>query len=67
MNISYKWLKRYIDMELTPEQVSEALTSLGLEVGGLERVETIRGGLREFHPFSIRSTCAAHPLQRCCT
>ena len=48
MNISYKWLKRYIDMELTPEQVSEALTSLGLEVGGLERVETIRGGLRVF-------------------
>ena len=33
MNISYKWLKRYIDTDMTPEQVAEALTSLGLEVG----------------------------------
>ena len=60
MNISYKWLKRYIDMELTPEQVSEALTSLGLEVGGLERVETIRGGLRGLVVGQVL-TCVEHP------
>ena len=46
MNISYKWLKEYIDFDLTPQQVAEALTSLGLEVGATEEVETIRGGLK---------------------
>ena len=46
MNISYKWLKRYIDTDLIPEQIAEALTSLGLEVGAVEQVETIKGGLR---------------------
>ena len=60
MNISFKWLKRYIDMELTPEQVSEALTSLGLEVGALERVETIRGGLRGLVVGHVL-TCVEHP------
>ncbi len=60
MNISYKWLKRYIDTELTPEQVGEALTSLGLEVGALERVETIRGGLRGLVVGHVL-TCVEHP------
>ena len=35
MNISYKWLHDYVDFDLTPQQVSEALTSIGLEVGGV--------------------------------
>ncbi|MBR3101131.1 MAG: phenylalanine--tRNA ligase subunit beta [Muribaculaceae bacterium] len=60
MNISYKWLKRYIDTELTPQEVSEALTSLGLEVGALERVETIRGGLRGLVVGHVL-TCVEHP------
>ena len=60
MNISYKWLKRYIDTDLTPEEVSVALTSLGLEVGALERVETIRGGLRGLVVGHV-ITCIDHP------
>ena len=46
MNISYKWLKDYIPTELSAEQVAEALTSIGLETGSVDRVESIRGGLR---------------------
>ncbi len=60
MNISYKWLKRYIDTDLTPDEVSVALTSLGLEVGALERVETIKGGLRGLVVGQVL-TCIDHP------
>ena len=60
MNISYKWLSRYIDTDLTPDEVSVALTSLGLEVGALERVETIRGGLRGLVVGHVL-TCIDHP------
>lgn len=60
MNISYKWLKRYIDTDLTPQEVSVALTSLGLEVGALECVETIRGGLRGLVVGHVL-TCVDHP------
>ncbi len=45
MNISYKWLKEYVDFTLTPEEVAAALTSSGLEVGALEEVQSIKGGL----------------------
>ena len=38
MNISYKWLKEYVDFDLTPEEVCAALTSTGLEVDALEEV-----------------------------
>ncbi len=60
MNISYKWLKRYIDTDLTPDEVSVALTSLGLEVGGVEQIETIRGGLRGLVVGQV-VTCVPHP------
>ncbi len=46
MNISYNWLKKYIDFDLTPDEVAAALTSTGLETGSVEEVESIRGGLR---------------------
>ena len=46
MNISYKWLKEYVDFSLTPQQVADALTSEGLEVDSLEEVPAIRGGLK---------------------
>ena len=46
MNISYKWLKDYVDFDLTPQQVCDALTSTGLEVDALEEVQSIRGGLK---------------------
>ena len=43
MNISYKWLKRYIDFSLTPAELTAALTSLGLECDHVEEVESIKG------------------------
>lgn len=60
MNISYKWLKRYIDTDMTPDQVAEALTSLGLEVGAVEQVESIKGGLRGLVVGHVL-TCIDHP------
>ncbi len=60
MNISYKWLKQYIDTDLSPEQAAEALTSLGLEVAAVERVETIKGGLRGLVVGEVL-TCVDHP------
>ena len=46
MNISYKWLKEYVDFDMTAQEVAEALTSIGLEVGSVDEVQTIRGGLK---------------------
>lgn len=60
MNISYSWLKDYIDFDLTPEALAEALTSIGLECGGVERVESIRGGLRGLVVGKVL-TCVEHP------
>ena len=45
MNISYNWLKEYVSFDLTPGEVAEALTSIGLEVGAVEEVQSIKGGL----------------------
>ena len=45
MNISYNWLKDYVDFDLSPEELSAALTSIGLETGGVEEIQTIKGGL----------------------
>lgn len=60
MNISYKWLKEYVDFDLTPQHVAEALTSCGLEVGSLEEVQTIRGGLKGLYVGKVL-TCEPHP------
>ena len=60
MNISYKWLKRYIDFNLSPQEVGDALTSLGLEVGTVEEVETIKGGLKGLVVGHVLS-CEPHP------
>ncbi len=60
MNVSYKWLKQYIDTDLTAHEVGDALTSLGLEVGGVEEVETIRGGLKGLVVGQVL-TCEMHP------
>lgn len=60
MNVLYKWLKEYIDFDLTPQQVSDALTSLGLEVDALEEVETIKGGLKGLVVGKVL-TCEPHP------
>lgn len=60
MNISYNWLKRYLDFTLSPEEVAAALTSIGLETGSVERVETIKGGLRGLVIGKVL-TCVEHP------
>ena len=60
MNISYKWLKEYVDFDLTPQHVAEALTSCGLEVGGLEEVQTIRGGLKGLYVGKVLTLSLIH-------
>ena len=60
MNISYKWLKEYVDFDLTPQEVCDALTSTGLEVDALEEVQSIRGGLKGLYVGKVL-TCEMHP------
>ena len=60
MNISYKWLKEYVDFDLTPQQTADALTSCGLEVDALEEVQTIKGGLKGLYVGKVL-TCEMHP------
>lgn len=60
MNISYKWLKRYISLQDDAETVAKILTSIGLEVGTVETIETIRGGLKGLVVGEVL-TCEPHP------
>ena len=60
MNISYKWLKRYIDFSLAPKELTAALTSLGLECDQVEEVESIKGGLKGLVIGKVL-TCEPHP------
>ena len=48
MEISLNWLKKYIDIDLSAQEVATILTDIGLEVEALEKVESIRGGLQGF-------------------
>ena len=60
MNISYNWLKRYIALTDSAEQVAQILTSIGLEVGKVEKVQTIKGGLEGLVVGEV-ITCVDHP------
>ena len=60
MNISYNWLKEYVDFNLTPDEVAAALTSIGLETGGVEEVQSIKGGLEGLVIGEVL-TCEPHP------
>ena len=60
MNISYKWLKRYIDFNYSPKELAAVFTSLGLECDNVEEVESIRGGLRGIVIGKVL-TCIDHP------
>ncbi|WP_430974564.1 phenylalanine--tRNA ligase subunit beta [Sunxiuqinia rutila] len=60
MKISYKWLKDYIATDLTPQQLEGVLTQTGLEIGSIEEVESIKGGLRGLVIGEVL-TCEKHP------
>jgi phenylalanyl-tRNA synthetase beta chain len=60
MNISYNWLKEYVNLDLTPDETAAALTSIGLETGGVEEVQTIKGGLEGLVIGEVL-TCVEHP------
>ncbi|MCI7777955.1 MAG: phenylalanine--tRNA ligase subunit beta, partial [Prevotellaceae bacterium] len=60
MNISYKWLREYVDTTLNAYEVADALTSVGLEVDGVEEVQSIKGGLEGLWTAHVL-TCEPHP------
>ena len=60
MNISYNWLKEFVDFDLSPLELAEALTSIGLEVGGVEEIQAIKGGLEGLVIGEVL-TCEPHP------
>ena len=60
MNISYNWLKEYVDFNLTPDEVAAALTSIGLETGSVEEVQSVKGGLEGLVIGEVL-TCEPHP------
>ena len=60
MNISYNWLREYLQFEMTPQQPADMLTSIGLETGSVEEIQTIRGGLEGLVIGEVL-TCTEHP------
>ncbi len=60
MKISYSWLKNYIALEQSPEEIGKILTQIGLEVVGIEEVETVKGGMKGLVIGEV-VTCVPHP------
>tara|TARA_R110002096_G_scaffold15821_6_gene54437 strand:+ start:565 stop:2991 length:2427 start_codon:yes stop_codon:yes gene_type:complete len=60
MKISYNWLKQFLKTDWTPEQTSELLTDLGLEVEGLDAYQSVKGGLEGVVVGEVL-TCIKHP------
>lgn len=60
MKISYNWLKDYVNTTLDPHQLDDLLTFSGLEIEGVEKVETIKGGLEHVVIAQVL-TCEPHP------
>ncbi len=60
MTTSLNWLKQYIDINLPPAETGDLLTSLGLEVEGMEEIETIKGGLKGIVVGQVKE-CGKHP------
>ena len=60
MKISYNWLRQYLDFDLSPEKLSELLTDCGLEVEGLEKWQSVKGGLEGIVIGEVK-TCEKHP------
>jgi len=60
MTISYSWLKDYLECDLTPDQIAQILTSIGLEVDAVETTEAIPGGLKGVIVAEVLE-CEPHP------
>ncbi|MEA4996322.1 MAG: phenylalanine--tRNA ligase subunit beta [Petrimonas sp.] len=60
MNISYNWLKDYLQFDLSPQETAAALTSIGLETGSVEEIQTVKGGLEGLVIGEVL-TCTHHP------
>lgn len=60
MKLSYSWLKDYLECDLTPQQVAEAMTSIGIEVDSVSEEEEIPGGLAGVVVAEVVE-CEAHP------
>ncbi len=60
MNISYNWLKDYLQFDLSPQETVAALTSIGLETGSVEEIQTVKGGLEGLVIGEVL-TCTHHP------
>ena len=60
MKISYNWLKQYINLDVEPEKLSDILTDIGLEVEGMEKFQSVRGGLEGIVIGEVIS-CKKHP------
>lgn len=60
MKLSYNWLKEYLKCDLTPQEVADAMTAIGIEVDGVEEQEQIPGGLAGVVVAKVL-TCEAHP------
>ena len=60
MKISYNWIKQFIKIDWAPEQISELLTDLGLEVEGIETYQSVKGGLEGVVIGEVL-TCIKHP------
>ncbi len=60
MKISYNWLKQFLKVDWEAEKTGELLTDLGLEVEGIETVESIKGSLKGIVVGKVL-TCVQHP------
>lgn len=60
MEISFNWLKKYVDTKLSAEEVATILTDIGLEVEDFQKIETVKGGLKGVVVGYV-ATCEDHP------
>ena len=60
MKLDYNWLKDYIKCDLSVNQIAEIMTSVGIEVDGVEETEVIEGGLKNVVVAKVL-TCDIHP------
>lgn len=60
MKLSYSWLKEYLECDLAPQQIADAMTSIGIEVDSVSEEEEIPGGLAGVVVAEVLE-CEAHP------